>query len=112
MHCKNCSAENPEVAKFCIQCANPFLRVCGKCGFENPFQARFCARCATPLDAPDPVPANSEAGDTSRGERRHLTVLFCDVVGSTAISAGLDPEQWRETLSGFHRAAASAITQF
>jgi class 3 adenylate cyclase/tetratricopeptide (TPR) repeat protein len=46
------------------------------------------------------------------GERRHLTVLFCDLVGSTAIAARLDPEEWRETLAGFHRAAAEAITRF
>jgi class 3 adenylate cyclase/tetratricopeptide (TPR) repeat protein len=46
------------------------------------------------------------------GERRHLTVLFCDLVGSTAIAARLDPEEWRETLAGFHRTAAAAITRF
>ena len=34
------------------------------------------------------------------GERRHLTVLFCDLVGSTAIAAQLDPEEWRETVGG------------
>ncbi|HEY1851950.1 MAG TPA: AAA family ATPase, partial [Candidatus Binataceae bacterium] len=39
-------------------------------------------------------------------------MLFCDLVGSTAISAQLDPEEWRETLAGFHRAAAAAIARF
>ena len=39
-------------------------------------------------------------------------MLFCDLVGSTAIAAQLDPEEWRETLAGFHRAAAEAITRF
>jgi class 3 adenylate cyclase len=46
------------------------------------------------------------------GERRHLTVLFCDLVGSTAIAAQLDPEEWRETVGEYHRAAADAITRF
>lgn len=46
------------------------------------------------------------------GERRHLTVLFCDLVGSTAIAAQLDPEEWRETVAGYHRIAAEAITRF
>jgi class 3 adenylate cyclase len=46
------------------------------------------------------------------GERRHLTVLFCDLVGSTAISAQLDPEEWRETVASYHRVAAEAITRF
>jgi len=46
------------------------------------------------------------------GERRHLTVLFCDLVGSTGIAARLNPEQWRETIAGYHRAAAEAIVRF
>jgi class 3 adenylate cyclase len=46
------------------------------------------------------------------GERRHLTVLFCDLVGSTGIAAQLDPEEWRETVGGYHRAAADAVTRF
>ncbi len=39
-------------------------------------------------------------------------MLFCDLVGSTAIAAQLDPEEWRETVAGYHRAAAEAITRF
>jgi class 3 adenylate cyclase len=39
-------------------------------------------------------------------------VLFCDLVGSTQITARLDPEEWRETVAGYHRAAAEAITHF
>jgi class 3 adenylate cyclase/tetratricopeptide (TPR) repeat protein len=39
-------------------------------------------------------------------------VLFCDLVGSTGIATRLDPEQWRETVAGYHRAAAEAITRF
>ena len=46
------------------------------------------------------------------GERRHLTVLFCDLVGSTSIAAQLDPEEWREMVSAYHRAAAEAITRY
>jgi hypothetical protein len=37
-------------------------------------------------------------------------VLFCDLVGSTAIAAQLDPEEWRETVAGYHRATAEAIS--
>jgi class 3 adenylate cyclase len=39
-------------------------------------------------------------------------VLFCDLVGSTEIAARLDPEEWREVVAGYHRAAAEAITRF
>jgi class 3 adenylate cyclase/tetratricopeptide (TPR) repeat protein len=48
----------------------------------------------------------------SAGERRHLTVLFCDLVSSTEIAARLDPEEWREVVAGYHRAAAQAITRY
>jgi class 3 adenylate cyclase len=44
-------------------------------------------------------------GDGRPGERRH-PVLFCDLVGSTEIAAKLDPEEWREILEFYHRAAA------
>jgi class 3 adenylate cyclase/tetratricopeptide (TPR) repeat protein len=46
------------------------------------------------------------------GERRHLTVLFCDLVGSTEIAARLDPEEWREIVADYHHAAAQAIERF
>jgi class 3 adenylate cyclase len=46
------------------------------------------------------------------GERRHLTVLFCDLVGSTEIAAQLDPEEWREVVAAYHRAASEAITRY
>src|SRR6202023_3456153 len=74
---------------------------------------RFCAQCAAPLGASVPSRAEPEPSDSGpTGERRHLTVLFCDLVGSTAIAAQLDPEEWRETVAGYHRAAAEAITSF
>jgi class 3 adenylate cyclase len=45
-------------------------------------------------------------------ERRHLTILFCDLVGSTELAAQLDPEEWRATVAGYQRAAADAIERF
>ena len=46
------------------------------------------------------------------GERRHLTVLFCDLVNSTSIAAQLDPEDWRELVAEYHLVAAKAIERF
>jgi class 3 adenylate cyclase len=46
------------------------------------------------------------------GERRHLTVLFCDLVGSTEIAIRFDPEEWRETVAAYHSAAAQAISRY
>ena len=46
---------------------------------------------------------------TSEAERRQLTVMFCDLVGSTALSARLDPEDLREVIGAYHRCCADLI---
>jgi len=56
-------------------------------------------------DAPEPV-----AGDAT-AERRQLTVMFCDLVGSTALSARLDPEDLREVIAAYHRTVAEIIAR-
>lgn len=48
----------------------------------------------------------------SHGERRQLTVMFSDVVGSTELSAQLDPEDWHSILSRYHQTAASVVKRF
>jgi Double zinc ribbon/Adenylate and Guanylate cyclase catalytic domain len=111
MRCHNCSTENPQGARFCIQCADPLKRLCQKCRCESPPEARFCAQCAAPLDTA-PIRVEAKPLDVSSGERRHLTVLFCDLVGSTAIAAQLDPEEWREIVADYHRAVGQAIERF
>ena len=45
------------------------------------------------------------------GERRHVTVLFCDLVGSTTISAALDAEDWRDLVGAYLDAASAAVTE-
>src|SRR5262249_56336058 len=45
-------------------------------------------------------------------ERRHLTVLFCDLVNSTALAARLDPEEYREVVRAYHQICAEVIHQF
>src|SRR5580704_16722582 len=119
MRCPSCQSENPESTRFCIECGVAFQRRCLSCGFDNLPQAKFCGRCgSSSIEPASPVgTASIRTGAELRvsaptGERRHLTVLFCDLVGSTAIAARLDPEEWRETLAGFHRTAAAAITRF
>src|SRR5215831_12621734 len=57
--------------------------------------------------APSPVSAAAEA----TGERRHLTVMFCDLVGSTSISAKLDAEEWRDLVRSYLDAASEAVTE-
>src|SRR5262249_3804700 len=48
----------------------------------------------------------------SAAERRQLTVMFCDLVGSTALSARLDPEELREVIGAYHRCVAEAGRRF
>jgi class 3 adenylate cyclase len=45
------------------------------------------------------------------GERRHVTVMFCDLVGSTSISAALDAEDWRDLVGTYLDAATAAVTE-
>jgi len=61
-----------------------------------------------------PAPAAPEAASShaDRAERRQLTVMFCDLVGSTELSARLDPEDLREVVGAYHRAVAETVAGF
>jgi class 3 adenylate cyclase/ATP/maltotriose-dependent transcriptional regulator MalT len=67
------------------------MRVCAQCGHENPEGARFCNACAAPLAA-------EERADV----RKTVTVLFCDLVGSTSLGDRTDPELLRELMARYH----------
>ncbi len=56
------------------------------------------------------VAPHSAAADVT-AERRQLTVMFCDLVGSTALSARLDPEDLREVIAAYHRAVAEEVSR-
>ncbi|MBV8362649.1 MAG: zinc ribbon domain-containing protein, partial [Deltaproteobacteria bacterium] len=111
MRCSNCGSENPAGKKFCGDCGTPLENRCSKCGAENPAGKRFCGDCGAPFDATAPAGAAPHSGALI-GERRHLTVLFCDLVGSTETAARLDPEEWRELVASYHHTAAEAITRY
>lgn len=65
-------------------------RPCANCGAENPAGSRFCNGCGAPLEA---------AAATASESRKTVTVLFCDLVGSTALGEQLDPETLRGLLT-------------
>ncbi|MGO8865142.1 MAG: AAA family ATPase [Alphaproteobacteria bacterium] len=67
-----------------------------------------------PAEAPhqSPKAGSAVAAAPSGGERRHLTVMFCDLVGSTEIAGRLDAEEWRDIVADYHRAVAEAVTRF
>ena len=85
---------------------------CVRCGANNQPGAKYCNECAAPLIASARVEATVQSRAGTAGERRHLTVLFCDLVGSTEIASRLDPEEWREIVGEYHRASAQAIERF
>src|SRR6266542_1509400 len=107
MQCTSCGFANPQGLKFCEQCGIQLLRVCPRCGQPVRPTAKFCGDCGTTLEG-KPVPATSRKpksaktpGPDSRtrrrptptrshvaapeAERRQLTVMFCDLVGSTPL---------------------------
>jgi class 3 adenylate cyclase len=61
---------------------------------------------APPIAAPTATPPAEAAG-----ERRHVTVMFCDLVDSTGISAKLDGEEWRDLVGAYLDAASAAVTE-
>src|SRR4051794_34770302 len=95
MRCSKCGAENPEGARFCVECASPFPRRCPSCNAENPPTAKFCLECATPLSGaaqpsknvlPDSgairINDNTSGPGKADGERKTVTALFADIKGS------------------------------
>src|SRR5216683_1317327 len=115
MHCSKCGRDGISGKRFCAECGSPLSNRCSNCNSDNAADAKFCADCGKPLNTPvSPTVAATPATQTSEvaGERRHLTILFCDLVGSTTLAAQLDPEEWRATVGGYQRAAAEAITRF
>src|SRR6476469_9937453 len=65
---------------------------------------------AAPARPPAATPTSAPVAEAV-GERRHVTVMFCDLVGSTSISAGLDAEDWRDLVGAYLDAASAAVTE-
>ncbi|MBV8356534.1 MAG: AAA family ATPase, partial [Deltaproteobacteria bacterium] len=113
MHCTQCGTNNPSDNNFCAQCGNALITICMKCGAQSSPASQFCGRCGTRLNTAAPISAQTQLRDRSlTGERRHLTVLFCDLVDSTSIAARLDPEEWREIVADYHHTVAEVIERF
>ena len=126
MLCANCGLENPAGTKFCFECGNPLARVCPSCGTSVPAQARFCGECGTTLataGAPQPAAAPGARAlvpppiapvpqPGGGAELRHVSVLFCDLVGFTPLAEKRDPEEIRELLSGYFELARAIVARY
>jgi class 3 adenylate cyclase/tetratricopeptide (TPR) repeat protein/predicted RNA-binding Zn-ribbon protein involved in translation (DUF1610 family) len=128
--CSSCGNQIPADARFCPQCGTAQAVSCAACGHANAAGSKFCAQCGARLDAaaapaaaqsPSAAPAASPTPSAGRAppvarpataaERRQLTVMFCDLVGSTALSTRLDPEDLREVIAAYHRCTADVVTR-
>ena len=126
MRCPQCEFENPDGMRFCGECAAQLAARCPNCGFDNPPRFKFCGECGTALaeqapaakpEAPGqrrpPESSSAEAQPApAQAERRQLTIMFCDLVGSTALSERLDPEELREVIRAYQAACEMVIRRF
>ena len=86
---------------------------CSQCNTENNDDHRFCFNCGIPLtgNKPEPnLPAVGHAAD--EGERRQLTVMFCDIVDSTTLSMQYDPEVLREIIRQFQDTCVVVVERY
>jgi class 3 adenylate cyclase len=113
MECPSCHLETPDDSRFCEACGVALSHRCGWCGAILRAGARFCTKCGRKIGSDTDTPPVGEKTPQSApsAERRHLTVMFCDLVGSTALSAQLDPEDMREIVGTYHRCCAEHITK-
>src|SRR5271167_4750762 len=81
----------------------------GSVGHRRELLGAIAVLRAGPADASVSAPAQ---GASSGAERRQLTVMFSDLVGSTALSARLDPEELREVIGAYHRCVAESVRRF
>jgi len=79
---------------------------CPSCSHSNPEGAKFCNECAAPLNLQK---APEQRSHEVEGERRQLTVMFCDLVGSTALSEHLDPEDFGEVIAVYQAVCRRSV---
>jgi class 3 adenylate cyclase len=127
LECPACRRENPEENAFCGGCGARLARVCPGCQRENPPDQSFCGGCGHPLIPPADVRKEREPRDYTpkyladkilqsksalEGERKQVTVLFADVMGSMELAEQLDPEEWHRLLERFFEILAEGVHRF
>jgi class 3 adenylate cyclase/tetratricopeptide (TPR) repeat protein len=128
MQCPNCGTGGLGLGQQCSVCGAFCDGSCKHCGFTNQPVARFCGGCGRPTTRPaalgyhalsflqsnvPPVLVDRilRSGSAMLGERKHVTVLFADVRGSTALIDKLDPEQALEILAPVLKLLMDAVHQ-
>src|SRR5215467_9160980 len=121
VRCPQCRQDSPGEARFCVHCGAQLNVACAGCGVALPPDARFCPGCGRAVSvAPGPAgytPAHiSEqilvARSAVEGERKQVSVLFCDIVASSALAAELGPEEFHLVIDRFFRAALAEVHRY
>lgn len=117
MECPNCRSEVSEQAKFCSQCGHALARICPSCGNRGTPGAKLCLNCGASLPGSSVLPGSLPIAPilpprAASAERIHLTVMFCDLVGSTALSVNLDIEDLHDLIGAYHRRVAEIVARF
>ena len=106
MDCGNCGRTNRGDSRFCDACGTKLVLRCGSCDRELNPDAKFCDGCGTRVaSSPGPAAVNTP----STAVRKTVTVLFCDLVGSTAFAERVDPESARDAMARYHQMAGDTI---
>jgi hypothetical protein len=92
--CPGCGADVDATSRFCADCGAALGRRCPECAEPVDAAKRFCAHCGAALarEAGPPAP-------DAEGEHKPVTVLFCDIVGSTSIAERIGAEAMHALLS-------------
>src|SRR5262245_3483488 len=127
MNCPSCGRVNPDGKEACGDCGTPLSSRCPACGAKNPSGKRFCGDCGAALTPTGSAQVSAAAGvststvarvtetstlspaPSSFAERRQLTVMFCELVGSTALATKLDPEDLREIIAEYRDRVAAIV---
>ncbi len=115
MKCPRCGTDNRAGVRFCVQCGSQLTRACASCGAPYNEGERFCGECGSALipAAARSVAPPSQADTPGRSaERRHVTVLFADLVGFTRLSQHRDAEDVRDLLSRYFDTARTIIARY
>src|ERR1700674_3924029 len=119
MLCPHCRSENEPGRKFCGECGKALALVCPSCRTPNAPGLKFCGECGSSLTAearPHLIQAASEAPAPASAEqlteRRHVSILFADLVGFTTLSEARDPEEIRDLLSQYFAACRRLIVRY
>ena len=119
MRCPACREHVPDASRFCENCGTPLAAACSACGSGLAPGKRFCGNCgAATGNALDAAPRSGPAQPVSESDRqspgtelRHVSVLFCDVVGLAAIADSQEPEEVRDFLSGYFDLSRAIISR-